>query len=227
MIFIDLATFRNEISRLPRARRHRAEHLLQMIFIMYKVYIVRVDDEDGAIRVVPEMMIVTFDEIAEVIAFDVPFHRTAPHLNPAQERLHVRLQINHEIRLRQVLGHGVRHGVIHRKFALGKILRGENAVLLKSVIADDQMMEQVVLHDRVLELVQAGKPKEYLRLKREGSRVLVELREERILRELLFHEIRRRFFRTDLREGRLAHADDYILLFPRPWMNGYHFKFSI
>ena len=83
---------------------------------------------------------------------------------------------------------GVRHLVVHRHFIFSEVLRGKDAVFVKRVVAHQQIMEQVALQGRILELLKAVEQKEELRLESVRRTVLIELRQERIFSKVFFNE---------------------------------------
>ena len=83
---------------------------------------------------------------------------------------------------------GVRHLVIHRKFIFGEVLRSKDAVFVKRIIAHQQVVEQIALQGRILELLKTVEQKEELRLESVCRTVLVEFWQERILCKILFDE---------------------------------------
>ena len=169
---------------------------------------VGVDDEHRRVRVMPEMQVEPALEILQVVALDVLFHRATTHLDTVQKCGDARLQVNHQVGPRHIAVERSGYLLVHRELAVRKVLGSKYGILVVSVVAHDQVVEQVALHGVVLQLLVAVEQEEQLGLERVGFPILVEFLQEGVVLQPRLNEGVVLRFGDNPREGSLPCPDD-------------------
>ena len=99
----------------------------------------RIDDEEIAGRVVEEEVFVGFDDFFEVIVADAFFGGGIALLETLLEDIHRGLQVDDELRRRELRAEHLIVAVVHVEFGVAKIEVGEELVFFEDVIDDDDL----------------------------------------------------------------------------------------
>ena len=165
-----------------------------------------VDDEQRRGFVAEEEIIVGVVEVGDVLARHGALEVAPAQLDVLHQPVDRRLQVHHQVGLRERLFHVGRELVVEMQLVVLQVEMREDADLFENVIGDEELREQLLLRQR-LQLLVAGEQEEELRLEGVALGMLVEALEEGIVLELLQHELAAEALVQQPRQAGLAGAD--------------------